>query len=142
MIAYLDTSAFVPLIIREAGTAACQEIWQLADRVVSSRLLFVEAAAALAQALRMERLTAAQHAAALSSLDGLWVALDVVEIDADLVSRAAQLAFQQGLRGYDAVHCASAERLADPDLVVAAGDRRLLAGLHAIGLATVDVGSS
>lgn len=81
MIAYLDTSAFVPLIIREAGTATYQEIWQLADRVVSSRLLFVEAAAALAQALRMERLTAAQHAAALSSLDGLWVALDVVEID-------------------------------------------------------------
>jgi predicted nucleic acid-binding protein len=140
--AYFDTSAFVPLIIGEAGSAACREIWQLADRVVSSRLLYVEAAAALAQALSMGRLTGSQHAAVMSALDNLWAALDVVEIDADLISRAAELAFEQGLRGYDAVHCASAERLADPDLVVAAGDRRLLAGMYAIGLATVDVGSS
>jgi hypothetical protein len=65
--------------------------------------------------------------------------MDVVEIDADLVSRAATLAFEQSLRGYDAVHCASAERLADPELLVAAGDKRLLEALSALGLDTVDV---
>lgn len=142
MIVYFDTSALVPLIIREAGTAACREIWQLADRVVSSRLLYVEVAAALAQALGMGRLTGSEHAASLTSLDQLWSAMDVVEVDSELVVRAAELAFEQGLRRYDAVHCASAERLADPDLVVAAGDRRLLAALHAVGLDFIDIGSS
>lgn len=138
MIAYLDTSAFVPLIVQEPGTAACHELWELADDVVSGRLLYVETAAALAKAHRLRRLTTRQHTFALASLDELWAAMDVVEIDADLVSRAATVAFEQGLRGYDAVHCASAERVADPELVVAAGDKRLLAAMSAIGLQTVD----
>lgn len=139
MIAYLDTSAFVPLIVHQPGTAACREVWELADEVVSSRLLYVETAAALAQAHRLGRLTARRHTVALASLDRLWEAMEVVEIDADLAHRAATLAFEQGLRGYDAVHCASAERMADPELVVAAGDRRLLAALSAVGLDTIDV---
>ena len=135
----MDTSAFVPLIIQEPGTAACREVWKLADKVVSCRLLHVETAAALAQAHRLGRLTTRRHTVGLAWLDELWTAMDVVEIDAELVSRAATLAFEQGLRGYDAVHCASAERLADPELVVAAGDKRLLAALSAVGLDTIDV---
>lgn len=71
-------------------------------------------------------------------LDRQWAAMDVVEVDAHLVGRAATLAFEHELRGYDAVHCASAERLSDPELVVAAGDRRLLSALPAIGVDTVD----
>lgn len=50
MIGYLDASAFVPLLIAEPGSAACRRFWNDADSVVSSRLLYVETAAALAQA--------------------------------------------------------------------------------------------
>lgn len=138
MIAYLDTSAFVPLIIREAGTATCQEVWRLADHVVSSRLLYVEASAALAQASRLGRLTAAGHGAAVAAMDSLWSRMDVVGVDAELIERAAKLAHVHALRGYDAVHCASAELMADPDLVAVAGDRRLLDALSTMGLDTVD----
>ncbi|CAN5819560.1 hypothetical protein BH18ACT2_BH18ACT2_20760 [soil metagenome] len=38
MIAYFDTSAIVPLLIDEPGTALAARTWTIADRVVSVRL--------------------------------------------------------------------------------------------------------
>jgi predicted nucleic acid-binding protein len=139
VIGYLDTSAFVPLLVAEPGSAACRRFWDDADAVVSSRLLYVEAAAALAQAHRMERLTDGQQERALELLDRLWAEVDVVEVDQPLVLAAAAAARRLAQRGYDAVHCASAEQLADDDLVAASGDRRLLAAWHELGIATYDV---
>ena len=54
------------------------------------------------------------------------------------VERAAALAHQYALRDNDAVHCACAEQLADPDVVAATGDRQLLAAWTRLGLATYD----
>jgi predicted nucleic acid-binding protein len=73
------------------------------------------------------------------SLAGRWAEFDVVEADDVVVRRAAELAEVCGLRGYDAVHCASAEQLDDGDLVVASGDRELLAACVSLGLSTADV---
>jgi len=56
VIGYLDTSAFVPLLVAEPGSPACRRFWDDADAVVSCRLLYVETATALAQAPRMARL--------------------------------------------------------------------------------------
>lgn len=139
MISYFDTSAFVPLLGPEPSTVTCQRIWTDADSVVTSRLLYVEAAAALAQALRLERLDVRGHRAGLRQLDRLWREFAVVEADARIVGRAAELAHHGALRGYDAVHCASAEYVPDADLVVVSGDRKLLAACAALGMATADV---
>lgn len=70
MIGYLDTSAIVPLLVAEQASAACRRFWDDADAVVSCRLLYVQAAAALAQAHRMQRLDSAQHATARPSSTG------------------------------------------------------------------------
>lgn len=86
----------------------------------------------------MDRLTAGQHAATLSALDDLWSQTEVIEIDDPLVRRAADLSRRFAPRGYDAVHCASAEQIADQDLIAVAGDRHLLEAWHQLGLATVD----
>ncbi len=139
MIGYFDTSAFVPLLVEERSSAFCKRLWEDADAVVTTRLLYVEAAAALAQALRMTRLTTRNHHAALRTLDRLWVELDIVDVDREIVDRAAKLAHACALRGYDAVHCASAEQLDDADLVVASGDRKLLEACASLGLTTADV---
>jgi uncharacterized protein len=144
VIAYLDTSAVVPLLIAEAASDACRELWDSADTVATSQIAYVEAATALAMAQRLQRITARQDSAALRLLDRLWAEVDVVAIDDDLVRRAARLARDHGLRGYDAVHCASAEQLNDPDdpdLVFVSGDHKLLAAATAIGLSTADVTS-
>jgi predicted nucleic acid-binding protein len=138
LIGYLDTSAVVPLLVSEPTSAACRRFWDACDSVASSRLLLVEASAALAQARRLGRLQAGQHRASLRLLDRVWGELDVLEADSPTVRRASELAHRLALRGYDAVHCASAEQLADPELVAAAGDRALLAAWTRLGVASFD----
>ena len=135
MIAYFDTSAIVPLVVDELGTEAAGRIWDVADRLISSRLARVEARAALAQAARMGRLTSQQLQAAKRELDGLLDQLDLVDIDDELVRSAAELAESHALRAYDAVHLAAAARLEADDVVIVAGDRALLAGARAMGFA-------
>jgi predicted nucleic acid-binding protein len=71
----------------------------------------------------------------------MWAEFDVVEVTDHLVHRAAHLAHTCALRGYDAVHCASAEQVDDDDLVVASGDRRFLDACATLGLATADANS-
>ncbi|MGH3767039.1 MAG: type II toxin-antitoxin system VapC family toxin [Pseudonocardiaceae bacterium] len=139
MIGYFDTSALVPLLIAEPSSGLCRRLWDDADAVVTTRLSYVEAAAALAQALRLGRLTQQSYRAAVHILDRLWDEFDVVDVDDRIVRRAAQLAFSCALRGYDAVHCASAEQVSDDDLVVTAGDQKLLNAGMSLGMATADV---
>lgn len=139
MIGYLDTSALIPLLVAEPSSTTCRRFWDSAEAVATSRLSYVEAAAALAQAARLSRLTAREHRSCLRSLAELWPELAVIEVDDELVRTSAELAHRYALRGYDAVHCAAALQLADPELVAATGDRALLAAWSAAGVATYDV---
>jgi hypothetical protein len=49
------------------------------------------------------------------------------------------LAAWQSLRGFDALHCAAAEQIADHDVIAVSGDRAMLAACRELGLATADV---
>ena len=140
MIVYFDTSAFVSLLVTESGTPLARELWDSADEVVTTRLLYVEAAAALARARRMGRITDRNQRAALDSLDDLWRDFRVIEVDETMTRRAAELTDRHALRGYDAVHCSSAERIDAPDLVVASGDKDVLTACTELGLATALTG--
>ncbi|WP_083889118.1 type II toxin-antitoxin system VapC family toxin [Nocardia pneumoniae] len=138
MIGYLDTSAFVPLLVDEPSSRSCRRFWDDADAVVSNRLLYVETTAAVAQAHRMRRLDDVAYSACRRLLDQLWPQIEVIEIDEALMLRAAELADRCALRGYDAIHCSSAEQLDDHDLVAASGDKRLLDAWRTLGVATFD----
>jgi uncharacterized protein len=139
MICYFDTSAFVPLLIDEPSSAACRRLWEEADDVMSTELLYVETAAALAQAARCGRITAHQEVRALRVVDRLWDELYAIEPTKQLIRRAAALTSAEALRGYDALHCASAEDVNDRDLVFASGDRlQLKAGMN-LGFYVADV---
>ncbi len=139
MIAYLDTSALVPILIDEPSSQACRRLWDDADDVVAVRLGYVEASAALAAARRLGRLAPRQQRSALRGLDGLWAQMNIVEVDQPLVARAAQLTDSLSLRGYDAVHAAAAESVAGDALVGGAGDKRLLGAWRDLGLNTYDI---
>lgn len=139
MIAYLDTSALVPLLIDEPASPLCERLWDDADDVVSVRIGYVEASAAIAQARRLGRLTRSQQRDAITLLDEKWSQLQIVDIDETLVRRAGALADLHSLRGYDATHCAGAESINDADVVAASGDRQLLAAWRDLGVNTVDV---
>jgi len=138
LIVYFDTSALVPIVVAEPTTHTCRRIWDDADRRVSSRLTCVEVAAALAMAERQRRMSAEQHGEAWSSFAEIWPAADTVELTPELSEDAAGLTRTLAVRGYDAVHCASAASLDDTDLVAAAGDARLLAAWRSLGIAVLD----
>jgi predicted nucleic acid-binding protein len=138
MIAYFDTSALMPLVIDEPGSAVCRRVWNDAERAVCTSLGLVETHAALAQAHRMHRVDDAGLERARSTLVALWDQVDTLTPDTRILERAASLAYEYGLRGYDAVHCASAVELLDGDLVGVSGDHTLLAAWQALGLATAD----
>lgn len=139
MIVYVDTSALVPLLIAEATSPACGEMWDAADKVVCTRLAYIEASAALSMALRLKRITTADAQRARAILDELWSSTEIVELSHDLMTEAATLALRHGLRGYDATHCAAAISVNDIELVAASGDRRLLAAWRAEGVAVRDI---
>jgi uncharacterized protein len=138
VIAYLDTSAIIPLLVDEPGSDTATQLWDSADRKVSVRLLYVEARAALAQAQRLGRITARQRGTLVAALDGLYAQLDRIEVDEPLVQHAGALAQEHGVRGYDAVHLAAAARIAGAETVFVSGDRAQCAAAARIGLAVAN----
>lgn len=138
MIVYLDTAAIVPVVIEEPTTAVCRRIWDDADRRVSSRLAYVEVAAALAMAERRERLSAAEYDTAWTTFTEIWPDVDVIDVTSLVLSSAGAFARSLALRGYDAVHCASAAAVSDPDLVSVSGDSGLLGAWRRLGMAVLD----
>jgi len=134
VIAYFDTSAVVPLLVEEPTTEQCNRLWDDAARILTVRLTYPEARAALASAHRAGRLTRTQLATAVADLEALFEQFDVIELGGDLARTAGNLAQHHGLRGYDAVHLAAALAAADDDLVLVTGDADLAAAAATAGL--------
>lgn len=92
----------------EPGSLLAAELWDRAESVVSSQLVYPETRAAAAAAHRGRRITSATLRRAVDRIDGLCAELDVIGLDPDLAHTAGELAEAHGLRGYDAVHLATA----------------------------------
>lgn len=119
--------------MRESGTGDARALWTLADRRVSSRLIVPEAWSAVTRASRVGRAPAVNT---LVVRIGTRLAdLEVVELTAALAAEAGRVARAFGLRGYDAVHLASALALQDETLVLATWDEELASAAAARGLA-------
>lgn len=136
MIVYFDTSAIVPIIIEEPSSLAASRLWDEADRVVSSRLVYAEGRAALALARRLDRVDEYELRTAVQDFETLYQQLDIVEVTENLVRDAGSLAERFALRGNDAVHLASAQQVHDSDMVIVAGDQNLLKAAQTLGIAT------
>lgn len=136
---YFDTSAIVPIVIDEPSSAVASRLWDEADRVVSSRLVYAEGRAVLAMARRLDRIDERELREAVDNFESLHDQLDVIEVTERIIREAGGLAEQLSLRGYDAVHLASARLVDDAEMVLAAGDQSLLVAAQAIGLSTADL---
>jgi predicted nucleic acid-binding protein len=139
LIVYFDTSAIVPIVIDEPSSTVASRLWDEADRVLSSRLVYAEGRAALAMARRVDRIDERGLREAVDDFESLHDQLDVIEVTEGLIREAGGLAEQLSLRGYDAVHLASARLVDDAEMVLAAGDQNLVVAAQAIGLATADL---
>jgi len=136
--AYFDTSALVPLVIAEPSSAICERAWNAARNIAASSLTYVEVHTALAQAERQGRITDAQLAQASAAFEDVWEQVTVVAPADAIIRCAARLGAEFALRGYDAVHCATAMSMSAEQFFAVTGDRALLDAWRTLGLATVD----
>jgi len=106
---YLDTSALIKRYIREQGTDEVN-LWVAEAEITGTSIItLAEANAALARAARMKNISHQTGEAAGRLLRDQWPHTIKTPITEKTVARAAELAWTLGLRGYDAVHLASAE---------------------------------
>jgi len=112
MNAYLDTSALVKLYVAEAGADAVRALVAQADAVATSSLAYAEARAAFARRVREGSLADAAAARVVAALDRDWDRLVTIEARGPLCRAAGSLAERHALRGFDAIHLASALELA------------------------------
>ncbi len=130
---YFETSALIKLLIAEEGTDDAARIWDASDLIATSRLTHPESRAALASARRAGRVSDSQLRVAKDALDDRFQGVEVIEITNEIARLAGDLAEKHRLRGYDAVHLASALTFAG-DSVLVSWDRDLVEAARALGL--------
>jgi uncharacterized protein len=135
--AYLDTSALLPMLIAEPGSAAVDAFVEAAaDELVVSEFAAAEVASAMSRLVRTDRLATSDAALRLADFDA-WraAATDDVELNAADV-RLAHLyvrRFELMLRAPDALHAAVCRRTG---LELITLDRRLATAADALGVPT------
>lgn len=137
MIVYLDSSALVKRYVAEVGSEEVNALIAVASATGTAVISHAEVSSALAKAARMRLLSLEEAASALQVFNAEWESLIRLQLTEVLVSRAASLAWEHGLRGYDAVHLAAAlfwqDMLGDP-VTLASYDRQLWEAAKVTGL--------
>jgi uncharacterized protein len=123
----------------EAGSDQAVELWDDVYPAGSSILVYPEGRAALAAARRGGRLTEGDYKLAISEFQAHFDHLITVGVDDELAESAGLQAEAFGLRGYDAVHLASALGLGEVTLVT--WDEELANAAGSAGLAVAGVES-
>lgn len=123
------------LIFDEPGSDFAEELWDRAALRISGQLAYPELRAAIAAAHRGGRIDARQLRAAVRAADEMYEAVTTIALDESLAKAAGELAQRRGLRGYDAVHLASALAIDRTETVLATWDRALADAAVLEGLA-------
>ena len=108
MILYLDTSAVVKKYFKEPGSDDVIELWKKSEAVTSSAVTYAEALAAFYRKCREvpTKRTVLQRAAQRFEKD--WQSMIIVELTRQLGAAVRRLIQKHPLRGFDAIHLASA----------------------------------
>jgi predicted nucleic acid-binding protein len=117
----------------EDGSDIAEELWLRASLRIGSWLVYAEARAAIAAATRGGRLERRESRQAANDLEAACAAMRLIGVDRRLSREAGELAERHALRGYDAVHLASALSVDDEGLVLVTWD-------HDLARATLDAG--
>ena len=137
MILYFDSSALVKRYVEEQGTSDVL-VWMDASDLNGTVLVTrVEVAAAITRAKRMRYVSQEETRKFLDTFHREWNSFQRLPVSETLVARADALACEHNLRGYDAIHLASAltwQELLDLPVTVVTYDMELAAAAQASGL--------
>lgn len=134
---YFDSSALVKLVLNEEDREIAVATWDECNIASSSLLAYPETCAAIAAAGRARRFAAGGEEAAQAEWEYYWSATQPIELTNEVALDAGRLAKLHALRGADAVHLASALRMAEAAPLFAVFDARLAAAALDEGFAVV-----
>ena len=140
MILYLDTSALLKLYVREPGSRKVRGLVSSAEASATSVVAYPEARAALARLHREGISSDKKHRELIADLGADWEKLLHVGLTTTLIRFAGDTTDAYGLRGFDAIHLASALWLREQSpaaLSFVAFDRRLVEAARQAGLPTL-----
>lgn len=127
----------IKTVLEEDGSELADELWSRASSRIASRLVYPEARAALAAAQRTGRIDGRSRRAAVKDLESACSAMRLVGVDWELALRAGEIAERYSLRGYDAVHLATAISAEDSELVLVTWDQDLARAAVSAGRAVI-----
>ncbi len=140
MVLYLDTSALVKRYVREDDSDEILSRWRSASEIVTSSVAYAEMLAALYRKKREGGLGDGVIEEVARAFRRDWGSFIRVEVNDQLNASVERLISRHFLRGFDAIHLASAlvvqERLSERFLF-ACFDVRLAAAARSEGLATI-----
>ncbi|MGH2354592.1 MAG: type II toxin-antitoxin system VapC family toxin [Chloroflexota bacterium] len=137
MILYLDTSSLVKPYLNEAGGDIVRSQADQADLVAMSIVAYPEARATFARRLREGLLTEAEYETVLGDFERDWEQRSSIDVTMAVARAAGELAEKHALRGFDAIHLASALELqarVQTRVTFSSADVRLATAAQAEGL--------
>lgn len=108
MILYLDTSALVKLYVEESGSENARKAVKEAKIISTSRVAYVEARAGIARKFREGEFSKEEHDQVVEALIRDWDHYFIVEVSESVAKQGGILTDRHPLRGFDAIHLASA----------------------------------
>jgi predicted nucleic acid-binding protein len=139
VIVYADSSALAKRYISEPGSPLVEALLRGAEVVGTGLITRAEVSAAVARLVRTRSLQRQEGEAILNAFRKDWSELTAIQLTEAVVEEADHLAWEHGLRGYDAVHLASAtswQRGLDRDVTLATFDVDLWEAGQRVGLGT------
>lgn len=128
MVLYLDTSSLVKLYVEEEGSDGIIELVACSAAVATSLVAYAEARSAFARRFREKAFTRDEYKGLIVALDQDWNRVISLAVTEDLVFTAGRLAEKHGIRGFDAIHLASATVLKEEvsaSVLFSCADQRL-----------------
>ena len=108
MILYCDTSALIKRYVEEDGTDQVDHLWEEGSAVVTSTVAFAEIMATIGRKYREGILSKSIYQKTISEFKNDYTRLILVPISLELNQLIEKLLFKHPLRGFDAIHLASA----------------------------------
>jgi len=140
MILYLDTSALLKRYFKELGSTEIISKWKEATGIATSSVAYAETMASFYRKKREINMNGKVFATILNSFQRDWTSFIRLEVTDDLNESIDRIVANYALRGFDAIHLASAlmihERVPE-HFVFACFDRMLIQAAQTEGLKTL-----
>ena len=139
---YFDTSALIKRFVEEKGSVLVASLIGQGGSVATAKVAYVEVYSGLTRKLREKQLSSVHYARACQQFESEWSAYIRVETGDAMLQLARDLIHHHPLRGFDAIHLASAlmlKRALGEEVIFAAADVRLLQAAGAERLQALNV---